>query len=150
MSDTVKLIIEIDEESYKEIKKIVSDGNDMFFTDKLIANGIPFDSFHDGEYINKEELTQRMLGHINRFAEEKNFSMNEGLKYAQGVIVGMPTFFVPEREKGEWIKMGGFMLGPTYKCSNCGIRVVIEYGKKYKCCPNCEANMRMGKEGDNL
>ena len=51
--------------------------------------------------------------------------------------------------KGEWIKMGGFMLGPTYKCSNCGIRVVIEYGKKYKCCPNCEANMRMGKEGDN-
>lgn len=49
-----------------------------------------------------------------------------------------------ERTEGEWIKMGGFMLGPTYKCSNCGIRVVIEYGKKYKCCPNCEANMRMG------
>ena len=55
------------------------------------------------EYINKAELIKRMLGHINRFAEEKNFAMNEGLKYAQGVIVGMPTFTVPEREKGEWI-----------------------------------------------
>lgn len=39
----MKLIIEIDEESYKEIKKIVADGNDMFFTDKLISNGTPLD-----------------------------------------------------------------------------------------------------------
>ena len=45
----MKLIIDIDEESYKEIKKIVADGNDMFFTDKLIANGIPFDSFPERE-----------------------------------------------------------------------------------------------------
>lgn len=57
-----------------------------------------------GEYINKAELIKRILGHINRFAEEKNFSMNEGLKYAQGVIGGMPTYAVPEREKGKWIE----------------------------------------------
>lgn len=39
----MKLIIDIDEDAYKEIKKIVADGNDMFFTDKLIANGTPLD-----------------------------------------------------------------------------------------------------------
>lgn len=48
----------------------------------------------EGIYINKAELLKRMLGHINRFAEEKNFSINEGLKYAQGVICGMPTFYM--------------------------------------------------------
>ena len=39
----MKLVIDIDKESYEEIKKIVADGNDMFFTDKLIANGKPLE-----------------------------------------------------------------------------------------------------------
>ena len=34
------------------------------------------------------------------------------------------------------------MIAPTYKCSNCNEKVAIIWGKEYKCCPNCGADMR--------
>ena len=42
----MELVIEIDEESYNEIKKIVADGNEMCFMQTLIANGTPLPKGH--------------------------------------------------------------------------------------------------------
>ena len=97
----MNLIIDIPEDVYTRLFDNGIQDNEIAVDDvremaRALRMGTPLD---EGEYINKAELIKRMLGHINRFAEEKNFSMNEGLKYAQGVIVGMPTFAVPEIEK---------------------------------------------------
>lgn len=42
----MQIVIEIDEDAYKEIKKIVADGNEMCFMQKLIANGTPLPKGH--------------------------------------------------------------------------------------------------------
>lgn len=51
----MQIVIEIDEDAYKEIKKIVADGNEMCFMQKLIANGIPLPKGH-GRLIDADEI----------------------------------------------------------------------------------------------
>ena len=51
----IELLIKIDENAYKEIKKIVADGNEMCFMQKLIANSIPLPKGH-GRLIDADEL----------------------------------------------------------------------------------------------
>lgn len=51
----MKLVIEIAEESYKEIKKIVADRNDHYFLENIIANGTPLPKGH-GDLIDRDEL----------------------------------------------------------------------------------------------
>lgn len=46
--------IQIDEDAYKEIKKIVADGNEMCFMQKLIANGTPLIKDKSYDQITKE------------------------------------------------------------------------------------------------
>lgn len=130
------------EDAREEAVKVCDD-----FIDKSVL------SVPEGEYINKAELIKRMLGHINRFTEEKNFSMNEGMKYAQGVIGGMPTFAVPEREKGEWVRWyekiegeGVTAYEPHCKCPKCNKEQDPYESKFIYFCPNCGADMRGGKE----
>lgn len=43
----IELLIKIDEDAYKEIKKIVADENEMCFMQKLIANGTPLNEVLD-------------------------------------------------------------------------------------------------------
>ena len=50
----MQIVIEIDKETYKEIKKIVANGNEMCFMHILIANGTPLPEGH-GDLIDKAE-----------------------------------------------------------------------------------------------
>lgn len=48
----MQIVIDIDEDAYKEIKKIVADGDEMCFMQKLIANGTPIsDNATNGDVI---------------------------------------------------------------------------------------------------
>jgi len=51
----MKLVIDIDEDAYKEIKKIVADGNEMCFMQKLIAKGTPLPKGH-GRLVDELDL----------------------------------------------------------------------------------------------
>lgn len=51
----MQIVIDIDEDTYKEIKKIVADGNEMCFMQKLIANGTPLPKGH-GRLIDADTL----------------------------------------------------------------------------------------------
>ena len=50
----MQIVIEIDKETYKEIKKIVANGNEMCFMQTLIANGTPL-SPH-GRLIDEDQI----------------------------------------------------------------------------------------------
>ena len=52
-------VIEIDEETYNEIKKIVANGNEMCFMQALIANSTPLPKGH-GDLIDRDDLTSWM------------------------------------------------------------------------------------------
>ena len=51
----MQIVIDIDEDAYKEIKKIVADGNEMCFMQKLIANGTLLPKGH-GRLIDADEV----------------------------------------------------------------------------------------------
>lgn len=51
----MQIMINIDEDAYKEIKKIVADGNEMCFMQKLIAKGTPLPKGH-GRLIDADEI----------------------------------------------------------------------------------------------
>ena len=63
----MQIVIEIDEDAYKEIKKIVADGNEMCFMQKLIANGTPLPKGH-GRIIDESQVTGTFIWD-NRYIE---------------------------------------------------------------------------------
>ena len=52
-------VIEIDEETYNEIKKIVANGNEMCFMQTLIANSTPLPKGH-GRLIDADKFLERV------------------------------------------------------------------------------------------
>ena len=52
-------VIEIDEETYNEIKKIVANGNEMCFMQTLIVNSTPLPKGH-GDLVDKNLITNEI------------------------------------------------------------------------------------------
>ena len=75
----MQIVIEIAEESYKEIKKIVADRNDHYFLENIIANGTPLSkgcwiSRADMDYIDENKVTNnhfmcKYCGFIHNFID---------------------------------------------------------------------------------
>lgn len=71
----------------------------------------------------------------------------EALDIAINALQEYEKYFpTPKREKGEWIPNGSHTFAPVYRCSSCNESVAIIWGKKYKCCPSCGADMRAESE----
>lgn len=101
----------------------------------------------EGEYIKKEDALKKAEewidrtfsfgGALNKFKEFENF---------ENFMGELPTYSVPEREKGEWIEKvddyGTYKCVDGYHCSIC--HGYNDYKENF--CPNCGADMRGGKE----
>ena len=95
----------------------------------------------EGEYIKKEDALKKAEewidrtfsfgGALNKFKEFENF---------ENFMGELPTYSVPEREKGEWIF--DERLDRHYYCSECKA-MGVDY---WDFCPDCGADMRGGKE----
>lgn len=58
-------------------------------------------------------------------------------------VINAPTI-EPEREKGEWIKLYRGTIAEGLHCSVCG-----KHGYRSDFCPNCGADMRGERDGEN-
>ena len=145
----MELVIEIDEESYNEIKKIVADGNEMCFMQTLIANGTPLPKGH-GDLIDRDDLIDRQAVLDILLWEEKPMEMIRKVKDLSRVT---PTemksyidscgniFTFPTERIGHWIDHQEDMWIYA-KCSEC--ETVHDTQTNY--CPNCGARMEESEE----
>jgi len=85
----MQIVIDIDENVYKEIKKIVADGNEMCFMQKLIANGTPLEK-HDEEVI--KETVESIWGKppynevLDKIKTEIDNALSDGMIHKKTVL----------------------------------------------------------------
>lgn len=90
------------------------------------------------EYIKKEDLFNKTIKRNSIW----NMITNAEGKGLEEIVNDLPTFPVPEREKGEWVKIHPLQAndGGAYACSIC---YSGDYGcEKDKFCRWCGADMR--------
>ena len=93
----------------------------------------------EGEYIKKEDLFAKTIDKNKAWLCTTNA---EG-KNLKEIVEDLPSYSIPEREKGEWIESTYQFCGRTFsciRCSNCDSPQ--DYFRTTNFCPNCGADMR--------
>lgn len=111
----MQVVIDIDEDAYKEIKKIVADENEMCFMQKLIANGTPLPKGHGDlkdelnldlfapslgtdEYVN-DLMAKHDIDYVNGDDEDKVRAFATDLIHScMNVIKTAPTIIEADKE----------------------------------------------------
>lgn len=89
----MQIVIDIDEDAYKEIKKIVADENEMCFMQKLIANGTPLPKGH-GRLIDADMLDDVIMQMYENGSEITRYEY----KMIDDVLFEMPTIIEADTE----------------------------------------------------
>lgn len=77
----MQIVIDIDEETYNEIKKIVADGNEMCFMQTLIANGTPLPKGH-GRLIDAEVFSHNVV----KYSHQSTKTIGQALADTPSII----------------------------------------------------------------
>lgn len=166
----MKLLIDIDEKKYEEIKRIAKAQFEL--ADKteaqIIASGTPIST--DDDLIGRSDLKQA----INNVVDEEigiDEKWAKGLKYSIKIIDKVPTVNIIQHKDWYLVNMAGAKelldrnrphsewiekycdYGVYYLCSNCH-KMPSNYECDYKegaiktnYCPNCGADMRGDSNG---
>lgn len=154
----MKLIIEIDEKRYEEIKQIADAQLELKNKTEaqIIANGIPYNP--SGDCISRSKLREEMKKWFDEKCGEYAQVYSEidnaptvdtacphcDSGYAQGYSDGYLKG-KEERPKGEWIIIKSPLSNETIvKCNKCGEEFIGNDVEDYKFCPICGADMRKG------
>lgn len=137
----MKLIIDIDEKDYANIKDCPTD-YEYSVALMTIANGTPVSN--EGDLISRSELKKVL---IEEYEAREHYIGEIILKAIDNAPTVEPTFGLfkemlcaecGKRPQGEWIHYLGCGIGKAV-CSECG-----QVGEIKKYCGNCGADMRKG------
>ena len=152
MDETIKVVLEIDKETFNRIKGYVEidhfEHDIVGYTMKRLAGGTILNEVEAEDCINREEVLKLMKD--NWHNHNGDWAMQESMDDIRALPSIYPKSDKPIRSHwhGHWIDCdkNDDYSADGYDCSVCGVNA--EYATSY--CPNCGAKMIERQESENI
>ena len=133
MDETIKVVLEIDKETFNRIKGYVEidhfEHDIVGYTMKRLADGTILNEGKAEDCISREAVLENAYAYGNGL-EPEGYCVNVE------DIQALPPVTPQEPRKGHWIWCVG-----SHKCSNCEEYTCFSHEKLLRYCPNCGAKM---------